>query len=424
MTHRDRAAIATASTQKSSRERTISVTASGARVPRRRNDLSAELKLVAACLAWPRTAARSASLSALSDGSVDWVRVLALSERHRVSGLVAYALSAAGAAQPSWFSAEIQRRGQLVAFRELAMAAEMARLGHRFQSVGVCPTVLKGLSVALQYFGRVGLRQNRDIDLLVSMSEVEASGAILLEDGYEQIEPAETLSAKELGLWMKSHKDLVYRHVDRGLIVELHWRLFDNPQLTKRLGAEPSIFVSGPGVGFQALPVDAAFAYMSVHGSQHAWSRLKWLADFAALCESVGEDKVEELYLSLKRAGVGAAAAQGLLLSGDLLGLTIPELVRTDARRSWRLRALRDVALHAFVSSELTELEDKPFGSTWKTFSHYLIGAGPAYWIRQLVLDFSEVPKEHSSPLLRRLGPFAKAPLWVYLRLRAKRGHT
>ena len=64
------------------------------------------------------------------------------------------------------------------------------------------------------------------------------------------------------------------------------------------------------------------------------------------------------------------------------------------------------------------EIEQRAFGSTLKTLSRYLLHGGVGYWASQAALDFAEVPKAHSSPLLRRLGPLAKVPLWLILRLR------
>lgn len=378
-----------------------------------------EIRFVAACLAWPRGPQRNADLAARAVPDLDWTKVLALSERHRVVGLVAFALRMAEVCDPPWFAAEIQRRGQVVALRELAMSAEMSRVNRRFAAAGITPLVLKGLSVAVQYYHRVGLRQNRDIDLLITPDQVAKAATILVADGYEQIEPAEQLSGRELQVWMRSHKDLVFRNSKSNVIVELHWRLFDNAQLTGLLGSSPAVAVTG--AGFHTLSATAAFAYMSVHGSQHAWSRLKWLADFGALCAVLGSRQVEAFYQELRRAGLGGAAAQGLVLCEELLGIPMPAMVRDDATRSLRLQALTGLARRALASSQHSELEDTPFGSTWKTLSHYLIGARPSYWIRQFLLDASEVPKTHSSPLLRRLGPFAKAPMWVYLRFQRSR---
>ena len=381
-----------------------------------------ELRFVALSLAWPRTEARAEDLRGLAGRGLDWTRVTRLSRRHRVGGLLYNALHHAKISPPALEGDVLARHGRQVAFHELAVASELARLLGLLDVFSIKPIVLKGLSVAVQSYGRVGLRQNRDIDLLIPPDYLAQSVKLLLEDGYLQIEPAEVLSAHDLSAWMKSHKDLVYSHSKRLFIVELHWRLFDNAELDRALRVgEPVKLALPSGVTFNALREGAAFAYMSAHGAQHAWSRLKWLADFSAHCQHVGPERVTELHHQLSQSGLAAGASQGLMLAQDYLGVDAPPLVQAGAARSARVRALRGIAGQALRGSELAELEDQAFGSTLKTASHYLLNTDPTYWVRQAALDLWEVPKSYSSPLLRRIGPLAKVYMWIYLRLRPRK---
>ena len=383
---------------------------------------SPELRFVALALAWPRTDARASELRQNAQREMDWTRVTRLSRRHRVGGLFSNALDHAKINPPEPARDLLARHGREVAFHELSVASELSRLIGLLGGQSVKPIVLKGLSVAVQSYGRVGLRQNRDIDLLIPPGQLVQSISLLLEDGYIQVEPAEVLSPRELLEWMKSHKDLAYRHSRRPFIVELHWRLFDNAELDRSLGVGDPIELALPsGVTFNALRDSAAFAYMSAHGAQHAWSRLKWLADFSAHCQHLGPERVTQLYHQLRLTGLAAGASQGLMLAQDYLQVEAPALVQADALRSVRVRALRGLADQALLGSETVELEDQPFGSTLKTFSHYLLKGDARYWLRQAAFDLWEVPKSYSSPFLRRIGPAAKIYMWLYVRLRRQR---
>ena len=83
------------------------------------------------------------------------------------------------------------------------------------------------------------------------------------------------------------------------------------------------------------------------------------------------------------------------------------------------MRLLRRVGRQALGSeTEVAELEDRVFGSTLKTLSHYLLSNKLSYLLAQAVLDASEPPTGQTSPAARRLGPLAKAPLWIYDRLK------
>ena len=109
-----------------------------------------------ACLAWPRTPARADELITLTRGAVDWVRVAQLVQRHRVAGLVHNALLHARVQPEASFAAALMRSAQDAAFEELRLASELRRLLGVLREDGAEAVVLKGLSAAVQGFGRVG----------------------------------------------------------------------------------------------------------------------------------------------------------------------------------------------------------------------------------------------------------------------------
>ena len=317
--------------------------------------------------------------------------------------------------------ATVFRQTAMNRFEELALANELGRLTNLLAASSIAPIVLKGLTVAVHAYRQVGLRQNFDIDLLVEPDEVAQSIAILEAQGYHQIEPADRVTGRSLELWMRSHKEMAFVHGQRRFVVELHWRLLDNQLLAdalQDLKAEPLRLPTGAKV--RSLPPEAAFLYMAAHGAQHAWSRLKWLADFNAVATQLKPGRVSALYELHRHGRIGPALAQGLRLREIYFSATVPECLHQDLIANWRLRALVTLALHVIGGEG--ELEARVFGSTLKTLSHYLLHGGLAYWFAQASLDFSEVPKAHTSPWRRRLGPLAKVPLWVLVRLRRWRG--
>ena len=299
------------------------------------------------------------------------------------------------------------------------MAAELSRLQSAF-TAAVCDfIVLKGVVAALQGFGRIGLRQNRDIDILIDESDLARAVSTMLGLGYVQVEPAEPLTTSALRVWAKSHKDLVLQNRTSGIIVEIHWRLFDNMRYAGGLSELSTTKLRLPsGTVITALTVETAFAYMAAHGAQHAWSRLKWLADFAAYARNIGEVRVSELYNELRLRGLGGPVGQGLLLSHELAGLPLPKSLSQEAKLSIRLKLLNAFGRAAIGGPGALELEDRAFGSTLKTLSHYLLNGNLRYLTTQVVLDVSEVPKSHTSPWVRRFGPVAKVLIWIAVRLR------
>ena len=377
-------------------------------------DLPAEFTLVAACAAWPPCQRRDDAIRAAAAG-VDWSKVVAIAQRHRIAGLVRHSLSSAGITPSPAEAADLNARGQRIAMGELFLADETARLYAAFQGIGIRTQVLKGVAVAMQAFGRLGLRFNHDIDLLVAQPDIPAGVSVLEKAGYVRIEPAADASAQQVEQWMRTHKDLVFRHASHGSIVELHWRLFDNRYLLPDFASAEAETVSLPGgMTLQALPRERALLYMCVHGAEHAWSRLKWLADVGAMLQAGGDGAAERLYALAETHHVHRAAAQAILLCGRLFGAPVPARVLADARSDRRIRILEQVALHSMTAGDGAELEALSFGSTQKNLSHYLLASGWRYWASEVAFDVSDMSRTPVPAGMRALGPAARPLLWAW----------
>jgi hypothetical protein len=384
-------------------------------------DLPAEFALVAACAAWPPSQRRDEAIRAAAAG-VDWAKVIAVADRHRIAGLVRHSLSSAGITPSPAEAADLNARSHKIATGELFLAGEAARLYAALQGIGIRTQVLKGVAVAMQAFGRLGLRFNHDIDLLVAQPDIPAGVSMLEKAGYVRIEPAAGASKQEVEKWLRTHKDLVFRHANHGSIVELHWRLFDNRYLLPDFASAEAEAVTLPGgMTLQTLPRERALLYMCVHGAEHAWSRLKWLADVGAMLQAGGDGAGERLYELAKTHHVHRAAAQAILLCGRLFGAQVPAQVLADARGDRRIRILEQVALHSMTVGDGAELEDLAFGSTQKNLSHYLLASGWRYWASEVAFDVSDMSRTPVPAGLRVLGPAARPLLWIWRALSGQR---
>jgi hypothetical protein len=384
-----------------------------------KHEPSAELAFVFSCLGWPRTADRSACARSIASRALRWQLVLELAQRHRVVGLVYFAATEAGVDIPEPVGAEFRALAQQVTFHELEVVAELSRLQGRFKPLGLEAVVLKGVSAALFGYGRIGLRQNRDIDLLVPLEHVGAGCAALTVAGYEWAEPSSSLDERALISWTRNHKDIVFFNPANGMIVELHWRLFDNPHLA--VSEETRTLKLPTGVCFKALSAPASILYMSGHGAQHAWSRLKWLADLGAMINGISAEQLEAIYQQARVTGLTQAVGQAFILLDELLGTRIPATLLVQARSSRRTRLLADIARRAIESLSAMEIEDQAFGSTRKSLSHYLLSSNYRYLWSEMTFDFADVPGPRTLSRWRILGPFVKLPMWILHRLRLGR---
>jgi hypothetical protein len=261
-----------------------------------------------------RHGASGERLRALAAAGIDWTRLLAAADRHRMVPLLhaaatdgnlgdvpdeAYETLAAGA------RADRARSAQLM--------QETERLLARFERAAIPLFVLKGVALSVRLYGDPALRHCRDIDLLVRQADRDAACALLVEDGYQQA--GCPVPPTSLGRWFLDHhaREIPLIHSVRGTCVDLRWRLHQRDACaTEAFFVAPRPTAADPR---WQLPPSAEAVNLLAHGAGHGWSRLKWLTDlvqawtcydvdWAAWCNAV------------HRAGLGRALGSALRLVG------------------------------------------------------------------------------------------------------------
>lgn len=373
-------------------------------------------QLACACCMWPGSPARDALVRAAAEG-VDWTRFLRVLGRQRVTGLAREALRSAGVAAPAEIDAQLAGLAQASAMRGLALAAESLRLSRLLGAEGVPALFIKGAALAQLAYGSQVLKSSRDIDLLVAPHDAARAFDLLRREGYVAIAPTGDLTPAQMRLLFELHKDIELVHPGRGLNLELHWRLIDNPVLLRGVGV---------GSATQEAPVldgslrtlgDAElFAYLAVHGASHCWFRLKWLADLNAWLTSKRADEIVGFYRHAEALGVEACAGQALRLCERLLGLRLPDELAPALRRR-RFNTLVAVALDAMVGPDAeVELARRPFGPFRTLPAQFLRGRGVGFFVaqcRMLVQNLDDMLMYPLPRALHFLYPLLRLPLWL-----------
>jgi hypothetical protein len=364
-----------------------------------------EISLLLYCLCWPLDDLSRARIYGASEG-VDWNHFLRLSARHRVDSLVENALRQTGVALPASVEAEFRGRARLASVGELAVSAETVRVAKRLDDADIPFRILKGVTVALAAFGRSGLRFSRDIDVLVEPGSVAAALMCLKGAGYFPADADFELSRS----YQRQFKDVELVHKESRLIVELHWRLFDNRWLMPQPFAEPSTVIHYARCPLPAFPPDYAFRYLCLHGAHHAWSRLKWIADVNALLASI--PNIEEMYAKAIGLGEHRAVGQALLLCHHLFGTRVPSSVLEKARPGSPLDRLLSAALAASLGSGAEEIENTRGATLGKNLSHYALSRDPRYWMTELWFDLNDDREARGG----RFGFASRVSRWIYKR--------
>jgi hypothetical protein len=382
--------------------------------------LSQEFLLAAACSGWPPSDRRSEAIREAARGPLDWDRFLRVAIRHRVVGLVHDGLTRAGPSVPPGVAQAIGAQAAALVRKNLALAAEGVRLQRLFAEANVPVVFIKGAPLAMLAYGNLGLRQSKDLDLLVPAESTPAATALVERAGYRRFDPPAGISKAQLQLLTRMRRDFGYVHEESQVEIELHWRLFGNPYFmaeTSLIASSRIVPLTG-AIGMRTLADEDLFPYLCAHGALHWWYQLKWLADVGALLAGASTDGVERLYGAAEARGVGRAAALALLLCQRLLRTTVPDHLIATLRESATLRWLEATALKAMTAGN-SEIEprDISFGTTRGNLSCFLLSRSWRYWLAELtghatcetdVLTLL-LPKQ-----LRFLYPILRVPLWLW----------
>jgi hypothetical protein len=385
--------------------------------------LTNEFLLAAACAVWPPSPSRHKAIEGAASMSIDWSQFLHVAHRHRVVGLVRDGLKRANVAVPpaAWESISAAAADQLR--QNLLFAAELVRLSRAFRERGVPVAIVKGIPTALDVYGNLQLRHLGDIDLLVAPGAIFTADTIVTDEGYERVRPPPGIDMARINLLTSIAKDFVYlKRESSSLVVELHWRLFENSQFMSGLSeaAVPRLYPELDNLQIRTLAGDDQFAYLCAHGAAFAWTRLKWLADVAALLAAELPDGAGRLYEAALARGAARPAGQALLLCQRLLGSLIPEELVRRLRTDRAVLRLEDLAMTALTQNGAdAEPYEIPSALSPMSKSLWLLNGSPRFLMGKIKTHLIGWDDVVSVPLPRRwqfLYPLLRVPLWLWRR--------
>lgn len=268
---------------------------------------------------------RVALLAAFAAG-LDWRRLVALARWHRLLPLL-YAHVATDpelrAAVPPPVREALHAEAIAAAQTALLLTADLVAILRAIGGEGIPVVPLKGPVLAQELYGSVGLRQFRDLDLLVASADLPAATAALVASGYVPAHAApEPQGARELR--GAHHCEFVGRS---GANVELHHRL--TSPIGRFVLGMPEVERELERTTFSGLPVtvlrpEALLVYLCIHGASHAWERLEWICGVAELLRSGRVVEWEAVIRLADRFGATRRLLAGVDLAVRLLDAPPP----------------------------------------------------------------------------------------------------
>ncbi len=270
---------------------------------------------------------KSLAPGGLSQTSIDWNCVRRLAERQGVSTLVWRALTTRrpDGAPPDVLAA-LRLRSHTIAANNLLLILDLTQILFLFAANGIDVLPWKGPALAAEVYGDPGLREFRDLDLLVAEADVVAARKLLESIGYKRAYDAS--QSQDRLLHRYGHEEQLVRD---GQLVELHWaiakRVHAVPFDFKSLWARRRMVKVGP-YSVPTLGPEDLFLTLCVHGTSHAWQRLIWVCDIAELLRRRPDMDWDLLLSETRRLNCGRMLRVALALADGLLDAPLPLEVR------------------------------------------------------------------------------------------------
>ncbi|WP_260284795.1 nucleotidyltransferase domain-containing protein [Peribacillus aracenensis] len=250
---------------------------------------------------------------------IDWEVFLQLARHHRVYPLVYSKLKNTHDNQiPPHVIQTLYKEYKKNTFQMLHLSGEMEQVSEIFNKNSIRILFLKGPIIAQELYGDISLRTSKDIDILISMTDIKKAEKILLNCGYEKEESPNILNEWK---WRTHH--ISYYHSQKQIQIEIHWRL--NPFPSKEPSFE-KLWERKRTSNLTTYPVyllgeEDLFLYLITHGARHGWFRLRWLIDIDQMVLKGLREK--QIISSLKKYKYHRIVGQALILTSQLLNTPV-----------------------------------------------------------------------------------------------------
>jgi hypothetical protein len=278
-------------------------------------------------------------------GEIDWSRFLKLARHHRVYPVLYRKLQTIDATGiPLHVIQNLRNDYQTNTFQMLQLSAEMENICKMFSKSNIRSLILKGPVLAADLYGDISLRTSGDLDILVSMDDLDHAEELLRRCGYLKDDYIQTI----LNDWKWRHHHVTFFHPHNGTKLEIHWRLGPGPrkepgfhELWKR--KRISTITSNP---IYYLGREDLFLFLVSHGARHGWSRLRWLMDIDQMLKQNLD--FANLLLLLKKYQLVHIGTQALILTSQLLHTTLTAEMKSILVEKRGMRLAQDALFYIY----------------------------------------------------------------------------
>jgi hypothetical protein len=275
----------------------------------------------------PHTARQDESIQSACVKELDWDEYLRLVERHRTSALSCAALKRVpGIAIPEATLGDLKRRSNASRVRAALHLHLLKGILKALNTAGIASMPWKGPLLSMDLYGDPGLRESKDLDLLVAHTDIAAARRCLEQIGWRPQRDDSHLTPKSSEFLMRHDYVVEYIHETHQCVLELHWRTLGDSSDGPSRRSEASYWSQWQGCSFLKMNAVDLTIDLCEHGCGHAWFRAKWLGDIARIL-AAEHVSAEALLERARESGREKLVLQTLKLLGDAYGLPLPDSV-------------------------------------------------------------------------------------------------
>ena len=292
---------------------------------------SPELELLLVSSALVKSEGSSRDLRSQLEASIDWPQALRLAEQHGVMPLLYQALRDLPDLVPHTILEELRVRYEHNARKNLRFTAELIRILDCLESHDIAAIPFKGPVLAEAVYGDLALREFSDLDILVRPTDFLRAKDALRDLGFA---PTSERSAAEERACLESGYERAFDGPAGRNLLEIQWgilpRFYAVDFNLDGFFARASHANMG-GRTVKTLCPEDLLLVLCVHAAKHAWIRLCWLRDIAAVAQSQPL-RWDRVLKEARKLGMERILGVSLLLADRLLGAGVPD----PAPEKWR----------------------------------------------------------------------------------------
>lgn len=282
-----------------------------------------------------RDLAVSRSESIISENEIDWEYLYSSADLHSVRPQLGKLTSKITQGLiPAGFTEKLNEERLHILFRQLSYADNFLKVHKILEDAGIEMIPFKGFCLAHDAYGNLADRESMDVDVFVSLTDLEKIQVIMKENGYQEEDIFREFTLEEIKSRFQEYNfDRMAGDKSR-FHIEFHWGICPPGYgMDIRLEDLRSQIITGKFQGREMrvfTPEAHLLLVLLHHGGKDRFLQLKQILDIALIVKKHEDLDWTWVINETKRFDAEQLIYVGVKLAGMLTGVSVPEVIRAQ----------------------------------------------------------------------------------------------